>query len=648
MKKLLLVPFLLLTLTIFAQKPANFLQPDVWFRADQIGKDSTVWEDKSKNRFDAVPNQGFKLKTDSLINFNKAISFDGDSNQLTIPLNFSDATQLTILTVYNSKGTLDERAIWSATINPHQEVMLSTQKVTGPTSIAMYSEGNMNLPVVNTASQYWGEPGDEVPDATLSLGGSSSTDLNPFTGEIAEFIAFERLVSGVELQIMQSYLALKYGATYQYSNYISSKGDLLWSYIDNEEYSYAIAGIGRDNGFDLYQKQSANVEEPGVLTIGAQQIVSDNESNLATIENNNFLVWGMNEAEPKMELSDSTIYPYTMPVLERKWKMQVSGNEAKNLPTELRFDVKDIIGESTKCYLAIDRSGMGDFASDEVEYISTEDISENGIATFKNIHWDEDNSGSDVFSLSFGMDNGVTCSHPICYNEATGSIHLQIMGGAAPYSFQITADSLSYNQKWTGESRFQDIENLEPGSYRVVVIDNDGNLAQNTVVINNPGQFSTGLETEYTLNMGESLDLDAGKYISEREATFEWQSDNGFFSTNDEVVLTKPGEYTLTITNKSGCKATETINIEAYGDKFYNYSVYPNPSRGDYKLDIALALESPVSVRVYNSMGALLSEESSEGAASYVFRNYLNKAGIYFIEIETSYGKETFKLIVNN
>lgn len=647
MKQILLLPFLLLTLPIFAQQPSNFLRPDVWLRADQIGQDSTTWEDKSKNGLDGITNNGFKLKTDGLINFNKAVFFDGDSNKLTIPLNFSDATQLTILTVYNSKGTLDERAIWATIISPLQEVMLSTQKVTGPTSIVMYSEGNMNFPVVNTSSQYWGKPGSKVADANLSLGGSPSSSLNFFSGEIAEFIAFERLVSGVELQILQSYLSLKYGATYQYSDYLSSKEDVIWSYADNEEYSYAIAGIGMDNNFDLYQKQSSNVEEPGILTIGAEQIATDNESNPATIVNGSFLIWGMNEADPTIELSDSVIYPYTMPILERKWKMQVT-RKGQAIPTELRFDVKDIIGESTKCYLAIDRSGMGNFSSSKVEYIVTEDISENGIATFKNILWDEDKSGSDVFSLSFGMDNGVSCTHPMCHNDATGSIQLQIMGGFPPYTFAITSDSLNYNKEWGGESRFQNIDNLEPGNYRVIVTDKDGNLAQNTVVIKNPEQFSSGLEAEHTLNIGETLRLNAGKYISAREATFEWQSDNGYYSIDGEVILTQPGEYTLTITSKSGCKATEIISIKSGGDKHYNYSVYPNPSRGDYKLVIDLAMESPVSVRVYNVMGVLLSEETRYGSANYVFMNYIDKAGIYFVEIETDYSKETFKLIVNN
>jgi hypothetical protein len=647
MRRLLLVPFLLHALITTAQQPGDFLKPDLWLRADQFGKDSSIWEDKSHNKFDAIPNQGFILKTDSLINFNRAITFDGDSNRFTIPLNLSETTQLTILTVYDSNGTQDERAIWGATINPQQDVMLSTQRVTSPTSIAKYSEGNMNAPVINASSQYWGKKGDIMPDASFFLGNSVANEMNPFSGEIAEFLVFDRLLGGIELQMFQSYLSLKYGATLQYSDYISSKGNVVWNFTDNEEYSFSIAGVGRDNGFDLYQKQSSNVEEPGVLTLGINGIEFSNEANLSIINNGNFLVWGMNEFEPIMELSEDEIYPYAMPVLERKWKMQVTGNEAKTIPTELQFNVKDIIGESKTCYLVIDRSGNGQFSSDEVEYISAENINEDGIATFQHILWDEDKSGSDVFSLSFGMDNGVTCTHPICHNDATGSIHLQIMGGAAPYSFNITSDSLNYKQEWNGESRFQDVNNLQPGNYRVLVTDKNNNIAQNTVTINNPDEFSIGLEQENTLTMGESIKLDAGKYVSKREASFEWRSDNGFYSTDDEVLLTQPGEYILKITNKMGCVVTETLTVNAFEDKFYNYKVYPNPSTGDYKLEIALAEESPVLVKVYNTQGALLSEESATGASNYVFRNYINKVGIYFIVIETGYGKETFKLIIN-
>ncbi len=648
MKKFLPVPLLLATLTIYAQKPNNFLQPEVWLRADKISDETTIWEDQSKNGYDAVPENDSALSSKSTINFNKAITLNGEDSKLNIPINLSSTSQLTILTVYNSKGTLDERAIWGATINPGQDVLLSTQKITGPQSIVKYSEGNMNLPVVNTSSQYWGKAGEGVDGASLYIGGAANTDLNAFSGDIAEFIVFDRLVEGAELQMMQSYLSLKYGATFQYSNYVSSKGKVYWNYLDNEEYSFAIAGIGRDEGFDLYQKQSSNVEVPELLTIAANAIAPSNDANLTTIGNGNFLVWGMNEKEPTMQLSKAEIYPYTYPIMERKWKMEVTGKDAKAIPTELQFNVKDIIGEATKCYLAIDRTGTGDFASKNVVYIQAENITENGIATFKNILWDEDKSGADVFSLSFGMDNGVSCTQPICHNEATGAVHMQIMGGAAPYSFALTNEAIGYKKEWTGESRFQDIENLEPGNYRLVVTDKDNNMAQNTVTINNPGEFSTGLEQEYTLKMGESLGLNASKYISGREATFKWKSENGFYSTDVEIYVTQPGEYTLTITNKSGCVATETLSVKAENDIFYNYSMYPNPSRGDYKLDISLAEPSDVTVRIYASQGAMISEERGEGAAGYTFRGHLDKTGLYLVDIETSFGKETFKLIVNN
>jgi hypothetical protein len=506
----------------------------------------------------------------------------------------------------------------------------------------------MNLPVVNTTSQFWGKAGDGVENASLLLGGSSNSELNAFSGDLAEFIVFDRLVADVELQMMQSYLSLKYGATLQYSNYVSSAGNIYWNFAENEEFSYAIAGIGRDDGFQLYQKQSSNVEEPGLLTIAANATAVSNESNLSTFNNGNFLVWGMNEKEPTMELSKAEIYPYFYPIMQRKWKMQVTGKDANTIPTELQFDVKDFIGESTKCYLAVDLTGAGDFASKEVVYIQADSISQEGIATFKNIHWDTDKSGSDIFTLTFGMDNGVNCTHPICHNDASGAVHMQIMGGTAPYSMVLTNDASGYKKEWAGESRFQDVEDLEPGSYRLKVTDKDNNIAQNSFSINNPGEFSTGLEQEYNLKIGESLGLDAGRYVSEREASFEWQSENGFYSTSDEISVTQPGEYTVTITDKNGCIATETIAIKAKNDIFYNYRMYPNPSIGDYRLDISLAAPSDIKIKIYNTQGALINEESVEELANYIFRGFISKPGVYLVEIETGFGKETFKLMIEN
>lgn len=650
-KLLLLLIFLLpFTTVLQAQKVNDFLRPDVWLRADRLGNEPSLWEDVSGNGYHALPMDSAALSTRGLINFNNAIRLEGSGTPLRIPFNLSSSSQLTIITVYNLTDTVEERGIWGATINPGQDVFLSTQKSSGPQSIARYSEGNMNLPVVNTTAQYWGKAGDGVEDASMVLGGTTDagSDLNPFSGDIAEFILFDRLVGGVELQIFQSYLALKYGATLQYSDYLTSTGDVVWDYAAHEEFSYAIAGIGRDDGFYLNQKQASNVETMGLLTIGAQEIASSNAENTYALSNGDYLVWGMNQKEAVVEFSEAEIYPYTYPVLERRWLMDVTGKNSSAIPTEIQFNVKDLIGEANQCYLVIDRSGTGDFASEQVEYIPTQEISGEGIARFRDIQWDTDKSGSDVFSLSFGMDNGVTCTHPICHNDPTGSIHIQVMGGTAPYSFVLTGETQSLNKEWTGESRFQEVDNLEFGDYRLVVTDGGNNVAQNKITITNPEEFTTGMEPEYTLTLGESLMLDAGENLPESDVTYRWESDNGFFSTSDVVTVTEAGEYTLTVTNSLGCMASETLSVKAPEGMFYHFQLYPNPSSGEYKLDVSLAERSPVTVRIYSSQGTLMGSESKEGAANYTFSGYLNSSGLYLVEIETSFGKEIFKLIVNN
>jgi hypothetical protein len=422
----------------------------------------------------------------------------------------------------------------------------------------------------------------------------------------------------------------------------------VWDYQNNSDFSYAIAGLGRDDGFGLYQKQSSNVEEIGLLTISVNSMAKTNEENLSELKDKNFLVWGMNAEEPTAELSEEELYPYKYPVMNRKWQIQVNGNNIIQLPTALQFDVNDIIGESASCYLVIDRTGAGDFASDEIVYLESDSISNNGMAYFNNITWDPDKSGSDVFTLSFGMDNGVNCFHPICHNDATGTIQMQIMGGNAPYYYSLTNDSISYSKNWTAESRFQNVENLPPGIYKLKVKDGGGNLATNTITITNPEEFTTGLDSAYTLKMGDHLALNGGKNVSESGTSFLWESDNGFFSTSNEVSIIQPGTYTLTLVNEYGCQVSETIEVNPFNNILFNYRLYPNPTGGDYSLEIALAEASSIIVNIYNMQGALIVRETRNGAANYFFKGFLEKAGLYFVEVETSYGKETFKLVVKN
>ena len=649
MRKLLPAILVILFLNTNAQTPQEFLQPEVWLRADQFDENLSYWSDNSGNDYHAEPSDSFTIATNGLINFNKAIIFDGINDKLTIPFNMSNSTQLTIISVYHSKGTLTERGIWSTNINKDHTVMLSTQRAKGPQSIVKYSEGNMNFPVINTTSQFWGESTSGNPNTLITLGAGNSEDLgnSTFSGNVAEFMVFDRLVGGTELQILQSYLSIKYGAPLLYTDYITSKGDVIWDFENNEEYSYSIAGIGRDDGLSLYQKQSFYTGEPNFLVIGVGEIAESNDENNSSIGKGDFLLWGDNGKELKLEEVSDEIYPYKLPVLDRKWLMSATGNFASDLPTKIKLDVQDLLSDPPKCYLVIDRSGTGNFSSPDIEFISASEITDDKYAYFNNVQWDTDGSGTDIFTFSFGMDNGVTCSSPNCFNESTGSINIEVQGGLPPYSFFLKNDSISYESNWASDSRIHFIDNLIAGTYSLKVIDSDDNIANNTIVINNPETLSLGLDDNYTIELGSFVELNAEINVNDPTITYVWEGDNGFYSTDSDVTIYDPGEYSVTVANAAGCAVNEKFTVSSPENEFYNYQLYPNPSNGNYNLIISLAGISDISIRIFNTHGALIKEEYVFQKSSYRLDGYLNQSGLYLVEIETSYGKEIFKLIVN-
>ena len=649
MRKLLPAILVSLFLNTQAQTPQEFLQPEVWLRADQLDENNEYWNDVSGNDYHAEPSDSFSLSTNGLINFNKSINFDGINDKLAIPFDISTSTQLTIISVYYSKGTLTERGIWSAKINQEQDVMLSTQRITGPQSIVKYSEGNMNFPVINTTSQFWGESTSGINNATMSVGVGSKDEINvqTFLGSIAEYMVFDRLVGGIELQMIQSYLSVKYGVPLLYTDYITSTGKVIWDFESNEEYSFSIAGIGRDDGFSLYQKQSLYTGEPDFLVIGVDEIAESNDANVSTISKRNFLLWGDNGKELKPEDVSDEIYPYKLALLDRKWLMSATGNLANDLSTELKINVKDLLNDPPQCYLVIDRAGTGNFSSQDIEYIAASEITDEGYAYFRNIQWDKDKSGTDIFTFSFGMDNGVTCDSPNCFNESTGSINIEVQGGLPPYSFFLKNDSVSYESNWSSDSRKHFIEDLSAGTYSLTIKDSDNNVANNAIVINNPETLSLGLDDNYTIQLGESIELNAEINVNDATITYVWEGDNGFYSTDSDVTIYDPGEYSVTVANATGCETTDEFTVSAPENEFYNYQLFPNPSNGDYKLVISLAGISDISIRIYNSHGALIKEEFKNQVSSYKLDGYLNQSGLYLVEIETRYGKEIFKLIVN-
>lgn len=129
---------------------------------------------------------------------------------------------------------------------------------------------------------------------------------------IAEVISYSVRKTDTDLtqerNRIQSYLAVKYGITLGVNgasqDYVNSDGTVIWDVntgIPAEDvFNYDIAGFGRDDVSDLYQKQSRSVNNAldgatrgqGVLTMGITSIYDTNNLNPNTLNDKEFLLWG--------------------------------------------------------------------------------------------------------------------------------------------------------------------------------------------------------------------------------------------------------------------------------------------------------------------------------------------------------------------
>jgi len=136
-----------------------------------------------------------------------------------------------------------------------------------------------------------------------------------------------------------------------------------------------------------------------------------------------------------------------------------------------------------------------------------------------------------------------------CHNASNASINLTVAGGTAPYQYL-----------WNTGATTANINNLSSGEYKVKITDREGCTYFKTFIIENPPIFQINLGGNRTLCNGQTLSLDAT--INDSEATYQWSSNNGFSSNAPQVILSQEGTYTVRVTNRNGCEATDTLTIE--------------------------------------------------------------------------------------
>jgi hypothetical protein len=134
----------------------------------------------------------------------------------------------------------------------------------------------------------------------------------------------------MDLNKIHSYLSIKYGISLEKGKYYGSDGKVIWDPEKHAAYKHRPTGLGRDDGNELYQKQSSN-QADAFLTIGMNDIRRTNSDNPTIIDNNNFVMWSDdNKAialKPEKDID----------VLERNWEISFIGNKIPKTGYQVRI-----------------------------------------------------------------------------------------------------------------------------------------------------------------------------------------------------------------------------------------------------------------------------------------------------------------------
>lgn len=233
-------------------------------------------------------------------------------------------------------------------------------------SLKLYKNGVANgayAPDVETANGAW------------KIGNNRNTG-QPFSGYIPEIIIYDEVLSDPNRQRVDSYLALKYGATLDNTgggtngDYVDSDGTTYWSATSNSGYHNNVSGIGRDSNSDLEQKQSKSIKTGTLVTIGldddasADGLETNNADNDGTFSvDNSFLVWGTDRASFNPEASDPGLAQIPSGVnsrLNRQWRIQETGTLGT---VTVQFDLTDIPNSDSEGDIVL-------IISDEVDFTS--------------------------------------------------------------------------------------------------------------------------------------------------------------------------------------------------------------------------------------------------------------------------------------
>jgi len=185
--------------------------------------------------------------------------------------------------------------------------------------------------------------------------------------------------------------------------------------------------------------------------------------------------------------------------------------------------------------------------------------------------------------LTVGTEKDITC-----FEDADGAIAISVKGGTKPYAYNWTKDKVDF-------ATTEDLENLEPGTYEVVV--GDANNCQPDTLsftITQPDLLVVSLTSQTNiLCFGDATgaaNVSVAGGTKGIDYNYAWTGPDGFVSTDRNLQYLKAGAYTLTVTDDSGCAQTLSVTITQPDELIVSTNVQQVSCYGDNNGSIELTI----------------------------------------------------------
>ena len=232
-----------------------------------------------------------------------------------------------------------------------------------------------------------------------------------------------------------------------------------------------------------------------------------------------------------------------------------------------------------------------------------------------------------AFSLSSTIENQT------CDGTNDGSIDVMVTGGTPPFSYS-----------WNNGATTEDLTNIAPGNYTILVTDGVG---------------CTNTQT-YTVNAAPYVGItvtQVGNLLTASSApNYQWYFNGSPIpgANSQTYTITESGVYFVEMTI-GGCKhrsatleltfssISETENIKAF-------AVFPNPANQSIQIGVKLNNASDFSLELNNVLGQSIWRMEQTGQALFETEIEIKDLaeGIYFLNLESKGQTKGIKLVKTN